>query len=107
MLFRSLYDYPWPGNVRELRHFVERAVALSDGRVIGREALPETFSPVAVGEPLVSGKGNFDTMLKKYKRQLVIEALQSTGNNKVRTAQLLGISKSYLFKLIKQLSVPA
>jgi DNA-binding NtrC family response regulator len=36
-----------------------------------------------------------------------MEALQSTGNNKVQTAQLLGISKSYLFKLIKQLSVPA
>jgi DNA-binding NtrC family response regulator len=102
-----MYDYPWPGNVRELRHFVERAVALTDGRTIGPEALPDSFSPTATGEPLASGKGNYDTLVKKYRRQLVMEALQATGNNKVQTAQLLGISKSYLFKLIKQLSVPA
>lgn len=102
-----LYDYHWPGNVRELEHFVERAVALSESPVIGREALPDTFSPIVAGQPLASGKGSFDTLLKQYKRQLVIEALQTTRSNKVRTAQLLGISKSYLFKLIKQLSVPA
>ncbi len=75
--------------------------------MIGREALPDTFSPIVAGQPLASGKGSFDTLLKQYKRQLVIEALQTTHSNKVRTAQLLGISKSYLFKLIKQLSVPA
>ena len=86
---------------------MERAVALSESPVIGREALPDTFSPMAAGQPLASGKGSFDTLLKQYKRQLVIEALQTTRSNKVRTAQLLGISKSYLFKLIKQLSVPA
>ena len=102
-----MYDYPWPGNVRELRHFVERAVALTDGRTIGTEALPDSFTPNTTGEPLASGKGSLDTLVRKYKRQLLMEALQSTGNNKVQTAQLLGISKSYLFKLIKQLSVPA
>jgi DNA-binding NtrC family response regulator len=102
-----MYDYPWPGNVRELRHFVERAVALTDERTIGAEALPETFTPEVTGAPLASATGAFDKLVKKYKRQLVMEALQSTGNNKVQTAQLLGISKSYLFKLIKQLSVPA
>ena len=102
-----MYDYPWPGNVRELRHFVERAVALTDGRSIGPESLPDSFTPQVTGDPLAGARGNFDKLIKKYKRQLVMEALQSTGNNKVQTAQLLGISKSYLFKLIKQLSVPA
>ena len=102
-----MHDYPWPGNVRELRHFVERAVALTEGNTIGPEILPDSFAPITVGESLITGKGNFDTLLKKYKRQLVMEALETTGNNKVQTAQLLGISKSYLFKLIKQLSVPA
>ena len=102
-----MYDYHWPGNVRELRHFVERAVALTDGRSIGAAALPDSFTPTITGDPLASAKGHFDKLIKKYKRQLVMEALQSTGNNKVQTAQLLGISKSYLFKLIKQLSVPA
>ena len=39
-------------------------------------------------------------------RQLVMEALEMAGNNKIQTAHILGISKSYLFKLIKQLTVP-
>jgi len=84
-----LYDYHWPGNVRELRHFVERAVALSDGPEIGSEVLPETSSSMVVGDPLVPGGGTFDTMVKKYKRQLLIEALETTGNRKVQASQLL------------------
>jgi predicted DNA-binding transcriptional regulator AlpA len=36
----------------------------------------------------------------------LIEALDMAGNNKIQTAQILGISKSHLFKLIKQLAVP-
>ncbi len=103
---RFLYDYPWPGNVRELKHFVERAVALSEGRVIGMEILPETIAPAPQGETLAADGGNFNTLIKKYKRQLVMEALEMAGNNKIQTAHILGISKSYLFKLIKQLTVP-
>lgn len=102
---RFMVDYPWPGNVRELKHFVERAVALTEGKVIGPDVIPHNFAPSLQGLTLAAGKSNYDTMVKKYKRQLVLEALETTGNNKIQTAQLLGISKSYLFKLIKQLSV--
>jgi len=105
-VMRFMYDYPWPGNVRELKHFVERAVALSESRVIGPEVIPTTFDPETTGDAFVPGKGNLDTLVKKYKRQMVMEALRATGNNKIQTAQLLGISKSHLFKLIKQLGVP-
>lgn len=103
---RFMHDYPWPGNVRELKHFVERAVALSEARVIGMEALPETFAPAPQGERLSDNGGNYNGLIKNYKRQLVMEALEMAGNNKIQTAQILGISKSYLFKLIKQLAVP-
>ncbi len=103
---RFLYDYPWPGNVRELKHFVERAVALSDGSRIGPEVLPAAFTPAEDGETLASSNSTFDILVKRYKRQLVQEALQTSGNNKIHTANLLGISRSYLFKLIKQLGLP-
>lgn len=105
-VFRFMHDYPWPGNVRELKHFVERAVALSDGNVIGMETVPETSTPAPQGETLSSNGGSFNGLVKKYKRQLLIEALDMAGNNKIQTAQILGISKSHLFKLIKQLAVP-
>ncbi|MCZ6474484.1 MAG: sigma-54 dependent transcriptional regulator [SAR324 cluster bacterium] len=105
-VMRFMYDYPWPGNVRELKHFVERAVALTEGRVMGMATLPETITPTLQGESLSTDGGSFNTMIKKYKRQLVMEALEMAGNNKIQTAHILGISKSYLFKLIKQLAVP-
>jgi DNA-binding NtrC family response regulator len=105
-VLRFVHDYPWPGNVRELKHFVERAVALSEGRMIGMEVVPENITPSPQGESLAANGGSYDTMVKKYRRQLVMEALELAGNNKIQTAQILGISKSYLFKLIKQLSIP-
>ncbi|HUJ73547.1 MAG TPA: sigma-54 dependent transcriptional regulator [bacterium] len=103
---RFLYDYPWPGNVRELRSFVERAVALSEGSHIGPEVLPAAFTPSSDGATLAESAGTFDTLVKRYKKQLVAEALQTSGYNKLHTADLLGISRSYLFKLIKQLGLP-
>ncbi len=109
---RFLYDYPWPGNVRELKHFIERAVALSEGDHIGLEALPETLALGGGAPSLVQGgpgggKGDFNTLVRQYKRQLVLEALQAAGNEKNHAATLLGISRSYLFKLIKLLGIPS
>ena len=106
-VMRFMHDYPWPGNVRELKHFVERAVALTEGRVIGMDIVPETATPTPQGENLMDNGGNYNGLVKKYRRQLVMEALEMAGNNKIQTAQILGISKSYLFKLIKQLAVPS
>jgi two-component system NtrC family response regulator len=113
---RHLLSHAWPGNVRELRHFVERAVALSDGEHIGLEAMPSEFSPAAEGASLQEGLGYasaeprhggaFDTLVKRYKRQLLAEALESAGQDKTRAAELLGLSRSQVFKLVKELGVP-
>ena len=100
-----LMDYPWPGNVRELEHFIERSVALADGPVIGREALPDSFQPSLPNAGVGEKPGQFSGLIRQYKKQLVAEALALNGNNKIKTAHLLGISKSYLFKLIKQLAI--
>ena len=100
-----LLDYPWPGNIRELKHFVERAVALTEGNLIGSEVIPETELVPAQGPLLESTGGKLEGMVKRYKRQLVVQALEMTGNNKIEAARILGISRSYLFKLIKQLAI--
>ena len=42
---RAMEDYDWPGNIRELRNVIERAIALSIGREIQLEDLPEQFQP--------------------------------------------------------------
>jgi len=112
---RFLLSHAWPGNVRELKHFVERAVALSDGDRIGPEAMPADFAPAAEGPSLQEGLGYasaaahnggaFDTLVKRYKRQLLAEALAAAGHDKARAAELLGLSRSQVFKLVKELGV--
>jgi DNA-binding NtrC family response regulator len=113
---RYLLNYPWPGNVRELKHFVERAVALSDGDRIGPEAMPSDFAPATEGPSLQEGlgyasgspknAGAFDTLVKRYKRQLLAEALEAAGQDKSRAAEMLGLSRSQVFKLAKELGIP-
>ncbi|MDH5752669.1 MAG: sigma-54 dependent transcriptional regulator [Deltaproteobacteria bacterium] len=103
---KFMYDYPWPGNVRELKHFVERAVALTEGAVIGPEIIPGSFTPDISTPTIPAGGGNMESLVKSYKRQLLMETLRTTGNNKLQAAQILGVSRSYLFKMIKQLNVP-
>jgi DNA-binding NtrC family response regulator len=44
---QALMDYDWPGNVRELENAIKGAVALADGTIIHREALPGTVAPAA------------------------------------------------------------
>jgi len=100
-----LLDHPWPGNVRELKHFVERAVALSDGRVIGRDVIPEVEIMAPDGPVLSPDSGKMDGMVRNYKRQLILQALDMAGNNKIEAARILGISRSHLFKLISQLGI--
>jgi len=104
-VLQFLHDYHWPGNVRELQHFVERSVALCEGTTIGLEALPDTFRPLEVSEGASRNGGSFNTLVRDYKHKLVLDALEMTGNNKMLTAKMLGISRSYLFKLLKQMTV--
>ena len=80
--------------------------ALSDGNQVGLEAMPETLALGSEGQTLAQSKSDFNALVRQYKRQLVMEALQAAGNDKNHTANLLGISRSYLFKLIKLLDIP-
>jgi two-component system response regulator HydG len=44
---RALVDYAWPGNVRELQHVVERAIILTEAKLIALDDLPDTLSVAA------------------------------------------------------------
>jgi DNA-binding NtrC family response regulator len=100
-LFRS---YPWPGNVRELRNVLERAVIASDRGTISRQHLPPDFGHApAVGAPGLGGlRFPVGTTVDDAERELILQTLTATSQNKTRAAELLGISLKTLHNKLKE-----
>src|ERR1700683_643746 len=100
-LFKS---YPWPGNVRELRNVLERAAIASDRGTIGRQHLPPDFghTPAVAGEGLGGIRFPIGTTVDDAERELIIQTLASTSQNKTRAAELLGISLKTLHNKLKE-----
>ncbi len=93
--------YAWPGNVRELEHALERASLLSKGQVITPAALPERIrerqaTPFVGNEPAASP--TLETIEKAY----ILWVLQNEGGNKARTAEVLGIDPSTLYRKLSR-----
>jgi len=93
----------WPGNVRELEHAVERAVVLAEGPLIREEDLPDTVrEPARAPAPVVLPG---DTLSIKrgthaLEAALIRAALERTGGNRTRAAELLEISyRALLYKI--------
>ena len=88
----ALLRHDWPGNVRELENTLTRAVVLATGGVLR----PEHVRP---GE-IRSGKQDGIESLAEVERRQVRRALASTGGNKTRAAEILGISRPRLNRLL-------
>jgi len=102
--------YRWPGNVRELRNVIERALILEDSDEITTEYLPggllETprLTPTS-GDPgsaqfVLPGEG---ISLDEAELSFVRQAIQRSGGNQTRAAELLGISRDQLRYRLKKL----
>jgi two-component system, NtrC family, response regulator AtoC len=101
LLLEALQDYEWPGNVRELENLMERLVVLSNGSLLGLEFLPEKMLRT-LPDASNSDENTFGGALTALKRRLVVNTLKAEGDNKVAAAKRLGISRSYLHRLINE-----
>lgn len=107
----KLRDYNWPGNVRQLRNCLERAVLLAnDGQITINELPPEVagrtngtmpFVSVAPGASAETGGTAAPTALRDVEKQQIISALEQTGWHRGKTAALLGISPSTLYRRLR------
>ena len=98
-------NYSWPGNVRELRNALERAVIVCEGAVVETKHLPPGFgqSPVRTSaddsDAVRLGVG---TTVEEAEKLLILKTIESTGNNKTRAAEILGISLKTLHNKLKE-----
>jgi len=100
-MFRS---YPWPGNVRELRNVLERAAIASDRGSVSRSHLPSEFgrAPATITAGLGALRFPIGTTVDAVERELILQTLAATSQNKTRAAELLGISLKTLHNKLKE-----
>jgi transcriptional regulator with PAS, ATPase and Fis domain len=96
--------HTWPGNIRELRNVLERAAIMCEKDLITRASLPEEFGMRAAKGPsdLSAMKFPVGTTVDAMERELILQTLGATGNNKTRAAELLGISLKTLHNKLKE-----
>jgi two-component system response regulator AtoC len=98
----ALAAHRWPGNVRELEHAVERAVVLAEGPQIGEDDLPDTLrAPLAAPAVALPGETlSVKRAVRAVEEQLIRAALERTGGNRTRAAELLELSyRALLYKI--------
>lgn len=108
MAEKSLMVYDWPGNVRELRNVIQRVTLLSKTDVISKEILESAIyskdynlkSKVEEAPDVRLSKRMMD--VDNAYVNLINEALDITGGNKKQAAELLGVSRKTLYRMIEK-----
>jgi Nif-specific regulatory protein len=98
-----LLSYSWPGNVRELENAVERAVVITQSETI----TPDLFVMDKVAqraEDAYNGR-SLKEAVNIFKKHYIRQILDMNRWNQTKTARLLGIQRTYLSRLIKELNI--
>jgi two-component system nitrogen regulation response regulator GlnG len=123
--------YSWPGNVRQLENTIRRLAVTSSEEVIGRSETETVLAHQPAMEPLQSGSGDrlaasigkhlrryfdlhggslpppglYQRILREVELPLIEIALDATGGNQAKCADLLGINRNTLRKKITDLDI--
>jgi formate hydrogenlyase transcriptional activator len=103
----ELTSYAWPGNIRELRNVIERALVMASDDVL---RLP---GPLRAGDAPQTGdardgelgSASFAELVRRKKIEWIREALERSGGNQRRAAELLGLHRPSLTRMIRELGI--
>jgi two-component system nitrogen regulation response regulator NtrX len=103
----ALREYPWPGNVRELRNVVERLMIMVPGdRISSRDLsfLDQSLVPAGTQAPRaakVAVEAPLHEARDRFERDYIVRALAAQQGNISRTAEMLGIERSNLYRKMR------
>ncbi len=101
---RALMSYEWKGEVRELENIIERGVIFCKGDFLTMQDLPSTFkSDNSILD--ISKAGSLDDSVRKFEKDLIMRALETNQYNKEKTAEILHVGLSTLYRKLKELNI--
>lgn len=107
-VINKFLSYEWPGNIRQLENLIEQMVIMCEAQALTLEALPESMRGDANLEPPQIADHEWDlkkaiSSVQRYTEEMMIKkALQHTGHNKTKSAELLGISRRALIYKVQE-----
>ena len=116
---RMLMGYHWPGNIRELENTLKNACVFTEGLVLDRKSFAhfEKFRdvvPVAVASTASAAAGaprsdqtyvQLQQELEEREKQYMLGVLEQSKQNKLRAAQVLGITRPALYRAMRRLGI--
>ncbi|KKI92054.1 Fis family transcriptional regulator [Bacillus sp. SA1-12] len=100
--YEKLHQYNWPGNIRELMYFIERLVVIAKENLITEHEIGKYFDEVEFG------LGEYDlteNTPSPSEEDIIISALAQCNSNITRTAKLLGIDRSTLYRKLRNYKI--
>jgi len=96
---KLLRKYEWPGNIRELENIVARALFICDRSIITKEDLLKAGIKLEMENVIIKSE------LKEINKDILIRTLKQTKGNKKKTAEILGLSRPTVYRMIKKYNV--
>ena len=92
----KLTRYSFPGNIRELRNVIERAIIMTEGDILKSSALPKEF----FRQEVLTSSNNSLT-LNEIEKSYILKVLRQAKGNKTKTAEILGIGLTTLYRKLQ------
>ncbi len=103
--YRVLEEYPWPGNVRELKNLMERIVIMNPQTRVEARQIPLNSTKRTGIERPQERFGSLQEVREAAEREYIFKKLDETGGNVTKTAELLGLERSHLYRKMKALGI--
>ena len=100
-----LREHHWPGNVRELRNMIERIVILNPQVRIDARHIPLTTPRRTTIDRPTDRFGSLQEVREAVEREYILKKLEETNGNVTRTAELLGLERSNLYRKMRTLGI--
>jgi two-component system nitrogen regulation response regulator NtrX len=102
---KVLGQYHWPGNVRELKNLIERLTIMVEKDIIALEDIPPAYMAAPANEDSALEIDNFKEAKRAFETAFLKKKLAAHGDNITRTAETIGVGRSYLSKRMKTLKI--